>query len=281
MGREVAAAYRESFDEFTRENPDIEVRLNVVAYSSYFDTLRTDVAGGGADDVFWLSNAYFAGYADNGKLLDVGQTLGPDASSAWDTSVVKQFTRNGVLWAVPQLTDAGIAVYYNSDLLQAAGIDARTLVDTALVTGRSGDTLRPLLTRLTVDADGNHANTTQFDPDRIRQWGYNAANDLQGIYLNFIGSAGGVFRRWGPVRLRQSLCGAGFRLPGPADQRRSRRTPGIGHQWQRRLLAQPVPAGQDGAIPVGHLQLGGDRGSSPIPLGRCHDAELDRQVGSA
>jgi multiple sugar transport system substrate-binding protein len=27
----------------------------------------------------------------------------------------------------------------------------------------------------------------------VRQWGYNAANDLQGIYLNYIGSIGGVF----------------------------------------------------------------------------------------
>ena len=44
----VAAAYRTSFDEFTREHPDIEVRLDVVAYKSYFDTLRTDAAGGGA-----------------------------------------------------------------------------------------------------------------------------------------------------------------------------------------------------------------------------------------
>lgn len=44
------------------------------------------------------------------------------------------------------------------------------------------DTLRPLLARLTVEESG-----------RTRQWGYNAANDLQGIYLNFIGSAGGTF----------------------------------------------------------------------------------------
>jgi multiple sugar transport system substrate-binding protein len=58
---QVAAAYRESFAAFTREHPGIEVRVNVVAYSSYFDTLRTDVAGGSADDIFWLSNAYFSG----------------------------------------------------------------------------------------------------------------------------------------------------------------------------------------------------------------------------
>ena len=43
---QVAAAYRESFAEFSRSHPDIEVRVNVVAYSTYFDTLRTDVAGG-------------------------------------------------------------------------------------------------------------------------------------------------------------------------------------------------------------------------------------------
>ena len=120
---QVAAAYRESFDEFTRAHPDIEVRVNVVAYSSYFDTLRTDVAGGGADDIFWLSNAYFAGYADNGRLLDIGKTLGPDAARRWEPSVVDQFTRNGALWGVPQLTDAGIAVYFNADLLEAAGVD--------------------------------------------------------------------------------------------------------------------------------------------------------------
>jgi multiple sugar transport system substrate-binding protein len=191
--QQVAAAYRQSFDEFSREHPDIEVRINVVAYKSYFDTLRTDIAGGGADDVFWLSNAYFAGYADTGRLLDIGKTLGQDASRAWERSVVAQFTRGGALWGVPQLTDAGIAVYFNADLLDAAGVDLVDLVRLRWSPG-AGDTLRSLLARLTVDADGNHAGTPEFDPARVRQWGYNAANDLQGIYLNYIGSAGGVFQ---------------------------------------------------------------------------------------
>ncbi|GAB7069385.1 sugar ABC transporter substrate-binding protein [Mycobacterium hodleri] len=192
--QQVAAAYRQSFDEFSRQHPDVEVRLDVVAYSSYFDTLRTDVAGGGADDVFWLSNAYFANYADTGRLLPVGATLGTDAARAWDPSVVRQFTRNGVLWGVPQLTDAGIAVYYNADLLDRAGVDPADLRDLRWSPDAAEDTLRPLLARLTVDANGNRAGTPEFDPDRIRQWGYNAANDLQGIYLNYVGSAGGRFQ---------------------------------------------------------------------------------------
>ncbi|MBE1548979.1 multiple sugar transport system substrate-binding protein [Mycobacterium sp. OAS707] len=183
---QVAAAYRDSFAEFTREHPDIEVRVNVVAYSSYFDTLRTDVAGGGADDILWLSNAYLAAYADSGRLMRI------DRSPAWEPSVVDQFTRNGVLWAVPQLTDAGIALYFNADLLDAAGVDLHELL-TLHWSPDGDDTLRPLLARLTFDADGHAAGTPGFDATRIRQWGYNAANDLQGIYLNYIGSAGGVF----------------------------------------------------------------------------------------
>lgn len=169
--QQVAAAYRDSFAEFTRTHPDIEVRVNVVAYASYFDTLRTDVAGGGADDVFWINNAYFAEYADNNRLMAV------PPSSDWEPSVVTQFTRDGVLWAVPQLTDAGIALYYNAELLAADGVNPNELNTLRWDPAPAHDTLRPVLKRLT------HG----------RQWGYNAANDLQGIYLNYIGSAGGVF----------------------------------------------------------------------------------------
>ena len=191
--QQVAKAYRQSFAAFTRLHPDIEVQTDVVSYSTYFNTLRTDIAGGSADDIFWISNAYLSGYADSSRLMDIGKTLGPQASSAWEPSVVEQFTRGGTLWAVPQLTDAGIALYYNADLLAAAGVDAAAL--TALRwSPDGGDTLRPLLARLTVDADGRTAATPGFDAQRVRQWAYNAANDAQGIYLNYIGSAGGVFQ---------------------------------------------------------------------------------------
>jgi multiple sugar transport system substrate-binding protein len=177
--QQVAAAYRKSFDEFTRRHPSIEVRVNVVAYSTYFDTLRTDVAGDSANDIFWISNAYFALYADSGRLVDITGAMGPQAAAGWEPSVVEQFTRDHMLWGVPQLTDAGIALYYNADLLSAAGVDPAALNTLRWSPDDAVDTLRPLLSRLA--------------GDRTRRWEYNAANDLQGIYLNYIGSAGGVF----------------------------------------------------------------------------------------
>ncbi|MEE6176844.1 ABC transporter substrate-binding protein [Mycobacterium sp. 050134] len=185
---QIAAAYRQSFEEFTKRHPDIDVHVNLVAYSTYFNTLRTDVAGGSADDIFWMSNAYLAAYADSGRLMRI------DRAPGWEPAVVDQFTRGGALWGVPQLTDAGIAVYYNADLLKAAGVDPAELNDVRWSPGPD-DTLRPVLARLTLDENGNAAGTAGFNPGRVRQWGYNAANDPQGIYLNYIGSAGGVFQR--------------------------------------------------------------------------------------
>ncbi|KZS54865.1 ABC transporter substrate-binding protein [Mycobacterium ostraviense] len=187
----IALAYQRSFEEFTRTHPGIEVRTNLVSYSTYFDTLRTDVAGGSADDIFWLSNAHLAAYADSDRLMKIDPHLDP---GGWEPSVVDQFTRDGVLWGVPQLTDAGVAVFYNADLLAAAGVDPAEL-DRVRWSPGSDDTLRPLLARLTVDSDGHVAGTPSFEARRVRQWGYNAANDPQGIYLNYIGSAGGVFQR--------------------------------------------------------------------------------------
>jgi multiple sugar transport system substrate-binding protein len=185
----IAAAYEESFKAFNRAHPDIEVHTNMVAYSNYFQTLRTDVAGDSADDIFWMSNAYLAAYADNGRLMNISKAVDQRVIADWEPAVVDQFTRNGVLWGVPQLTDGGIAVYYNADLLDPGRLNSLQW------SPNDDDSLRPLLAQLTLDAEGNKAGTTGFDPLRVRQWAYNAANDPQGIYLNYIGSAGGVFQR--------------------------------------------------------------------------------------
>ncbi len=79
----------------------------------------------------------------------------------WEPAVVDQFTRNGALWGVPQLTDAGIAVYYNADLLAAAGVIPPSWTACAGVPS-GDDTLRPLLARLTVDANGHRRGHNRF-----------------------------------------------------------------------------------------------------------------------
>ncbi|MCU1635871.1 MAG: sugar transporter substrate-binding protein, partial [Cryobacterium sp.] len=191
---QVAEAYEQSFAAFEQRNPGISVDVTVVPWGDYWTKLRTDVAGKSADDVFWVNNSYYADYADNGNLLNIDDTLGSDAKKAWEPSVVDQFTRNGALWGVPQLSDAGIAVYYNKELLNNAGIDPSTLDDLAWSLDPSTDTFLPVLKTLTKDAAGVSADQPGFDPGSVTQYGYNAANDLQAIYINYIGSNGGSYQ---------------------------------------------------------------------------------------
>lgn len=189
----VAKGYEKAFDAFERTNPEIDVKVDVVPFASYFDTLDDSLDSGTGDDIFWLNASGMGSHVQNGDLLDIGQVLGDTRRADWSPSVVDQFTTDGKLWGVPQLSDGGIALYYNKALVQAAGIDPATLDDlTWAPGGGDGDTLLPVLKELTVDANGNRASSAAFDGTPV-QYGYNAGQDLQAIMLNYLGSNGAAF----------------------------------------------------------------------------------------
>jgi multiple sugar transport system substrate-binding protein len=185
---QVAAAYEESFAEFSRQNPDVQVQLNVVPWSEYFVGLNLDVASGTAEDVYWINSANFGALADGGKLIDVGRELAGDVGG-WVPAAVEQYSRGGTLWGVPALTDGRIVVYYNRAMVEAAGVDPANL--TWHPTDPAADTFLPAARRLTLDSAGRSADQPGFDPGAITQYGFNAARDLQAIYFNFAGSNGG------------------------------------------------------------------------------------------
>ncbi|MDY0945774.1 sugar ABC transporter substrate-binding protein [Frigoribacterium sp. CFBP9039] len=190
----VAAGYEKSFATFERDNPDIDIEVDVVPYGEYFTTLADDVESGEADDIFWLNSSNYTTYADAGALLDIDRALARSSRAAWSPAVVDQFTTaDGHLWGVPQLSDGGIALYYNADLLKQAGIDPAALDDlTWAAGGGEGDTLLPVLKKLTRDAAGRTADDPAFDGTPV-QYGYNAGNDLQAVWYDYLASAGGAF----------------------------------------------------------------------------------------
>jgi len=192
-----AAAYKQSFEAFTAANPDIKVTTEVVPWSDYFTKLRTDIAGGSAADLFWLNNSSYLGYAQSGALVDVGSVFGGDPMSLKQTfapAVVDQFTDGGKLWGVPQTSDGGIAVYYNKKLLDAAGVKPADIAKLTWSPSGGDDTLLKFAQKLTKDKAGKTADQAGFDGKNVVQYGYNAAQDLQAIYLNFIGSNGGTYQ---------------------------------------------------------------------------------------
>ncbi|CAD5991160.1 sugar ABC transporter substrate-binding protein [Agreia sp. COWG] len=190
-----AASYERSFTAFEAANPDIHVEINVVPYADYFGKLRTDIAGEGVDDIFWTNSSNFATYAKQGELQNISTELGADTVAGFEKSVVKQYSVGGTLWGVPQLSEPGSALLYNAALLKAAGLSPADLQNLRWDPTGANDTLLPLLKKLTVDSKGRTADSPDFDASSVSQYGYNAANELNSIYLNYLGSNGATLQK--------------------------------------------------------------------------------------
>lgn len=184
-----AEAYRESFDNFTEHHPGIEVEVELVPWGDYWTRLPQDIGSGTMTDIFWTNTSNFGIYADQGRLIDITEALGGD-HDAWNQSVVDLYTRDGSLWGVPQLSDS-IALFYNKDIVDDAGVD---VTDLTWSPNEASDTFLPALRKLTTDAAGNHPGDEEFDPDDIAVWGFNAQNDLQAIWREFLAENGGAFQ---------------------------------------------------------------------------------------
>ncbi|MGO1317225.1 MAG: ABC transporter substrate-binding protein [Cellulomonadaceae bacterium] len=186
----VASAYEESFAAFTEANPDVRVDVNVVPWSNYWEQLPVDVGSGAIDDIFWTNSSNFVEYAQSGALVDVGSLLG-DQVSGWAPAVVDQYTLDGTLWGVPQLTDGG-GIFYNVDLLEEAGVTPEGL--TWAPGAGDGDTFLAAAKALTKDGAGRTADDPAFDGSDLAQYGFNAALDLQAIYYPWVASNGGLWQ---------------------------------------------------------------------------------------
>lgn len=185
-----APAYEESFDAFMAQNPDIKVEVEVVPWGDYWERLPLDLQSGDMADIFWTNTSNFGRYADNGNLLNIDEVIGDDHDE-WTESVVSLYQRDGALWGVPQLWDS-IALYYNQEMVDAAGIDPTDL--TWVPGGGEGDTLLPAARALTTDSAGLNPEEEGFNPDDRATFGFNAQADLQAIYLDFLGSAGAQYQ---------------------------------------------------------------------------------------
>src|SRR5699024_4260158 len=107
----------------------------------------------------------------------------------WEKAVVDLFTIDEELWAVPQMWNS-VALYYNRDLYES---DTR-VEDLTWSSDSSEDTLIATAQRLTVDADGETAESDNFDADNIEQYGFASDVDLRSTFIPFLSQAGGQFQ---------------------------------------------------------------------------------------
>ncbi len=112
---------------FEKENPGVDVSVQVTPFDQYFTKLQTSITGGEGADVFWLNAPNMALYASNEAILPLSDFIEQDEVdlSVYPEAMVELYTRDDQVFALPRDYDT-IGLWYNKALFDAAGVDYPT-----------------------------------------------------------------------------------------------------------------------------------------------------------
>src|SRR5215213_1049974 len=159
---------------FKELHPNIIIEPQVVPWSDYWTKLQTGVAGGSTYDVFWMNARNLPVYASQGALVPI-QPLIDDGSidaDAYPEALRRIYTFEGTVYGIPRDFDT-IALFYNKDLFDKAGVDYPT-------GDWTWDDLRAAAEKLTIK-----------EGDTATQWGFGSTTSDQENYFNLIKQNGG------------------------------------------------------------------------------------------
>lgn len=163
-------------EEFNASQDRINLEVEFVDYEQSVDVLSTEIAGGNPPDIIgpvgWSGVNPFEGlFLDMEPYLDA---MDFDWSEFSEASVESYRLEGEGLVGIPFALYPS-AIFYNKDLFDEAGLDYPPHEWGAdYADGEPWDVakLEELAMVLTVDANGNDANSPDFDPENIVQFGY-------------------------------------------------------------------------------------------------------------
>ena len=112
--------------DFEAANPDIDLVVEVVSWNDIYTKVNTRLGSNQAPDI--LNIDVFADYQKEGLLLPAKDYISAETYAKFYPSFLEQSVVDGVVWAVPDLASAR-AMYYNKDILDAAGVEVPTTWD--------------------------------------------------------------------------------------------------------------------------------------------------------
>lgn len=163
---EELAVWQTIVDEFEAANPGITVNVDVSDWTSYWDKLKTLVAGGTPPDVFAMDAPLYPDWQTRGVLLNLQPYIDQDpaALEAFYPVTLEAYKREDGYYGLPRDFQT-IVLFYNKDMFDAAGVEYPTADWTM-------DDLKAAALSLTADTDGDGV---------IDQWGF--ATDLYDMEL--------------------------------------------------------------------------------------------------
>ena len=102
------------------------LNVEVVSWNDIYTVVNTRIANGEAPDV--LNIDVFADYQADDLLLPIQDVVSEETYSKMYDAFLAQSEVDGTVWAIPDLASAR-AMYYNKDILDAAGVEVPTTWD--------------------------------------------------------------------------------------------------------------------------------------------------------
>ncbi|TYP78918.1 ABC transporter substrate-binding protein [Paenibacillus methanolicus] len=138
--------------------------------SDYLTKITTMVAGNVAPDVGYLNSGSAMSWAEEGKILDLNPLIEADPDFRKEDYLDQIWYE----WAPDKTLGMSTAVegyglMYNKDMLQAAGVE---LPPTEADKAWDWDTFVEYAKKLTLDNEGRNALDPNFNPDKIKQFGF-------------------------------------------------------------------------------------------------------------
>lgn len=108
-------------EEFEKAHEGVTVTYENFPYGEYENQLRLSLASGSPADIVWLDAPYIASYASSGALTELNDFWAQEDFEKLVDSAQSAMQYNNKIYAAP-LNEAGICIYYNVEMMEAAGI---------------------------------------------------------------------------------------------------------------------------------------------------------------
>ena len=165
-------AYEACATEFHKQHPDISVKIEQQGWADYWSSLQTGMVGGDAPDVFTDHLAKFPEFAAKNQLVDIQALVERDEIDLglYLPGLADLWVREGKRYGLPKDWDT-VALVYNADMLQKAGVDPASLKRLTW-NAQDGGSFGELIARLTLDANGKNGLDPAFDKTNVVQYGF-------------------------------------------------------------------------------------------------------------
>lgn len=116
--------WTEHIDQWNKEHPDIQVKREAIDRSdsyAYENKITTAMTSGDLPDILFVDGPTISYYAENQTIIPIDDVWTEEDKKDFVASTVQQDSYNGHMYAMGP-TESSVALYYNKDYLDEAGI---------------------------------------------------------------------------------------------------------------------------------------------------------------